>query len=101
MAARRQEGRAATCLDLFRVEELDSSDLRTRLVAARGLTRLVELLEVARQAPDYVECAGDVELFADAAWAAATLTYMALETCAKQRPRPAVKPLDGLDGGRP
>jgi hypothetical protein len=57
---------------LINVDEiLEHDDPRVQLEAAYGLTRLIELLETARQDPDYVECVGDVDLFRHLTWAAA------------------------------
>jgi hypothetical protein len=57
---------------LINIDELlEHDDPRVQLEAAHGLARLVELLETARQDPDYVECVGDAELFKHVTWAAA------------------------------
>jgi len=58
--------------ELINVDELQGHADR-RMEAVVGLTRLIELLEVARQDPDYVECVGDAELFKTLTWAAAQL----------------------------
>jgi hypothetical protein len=57
---------------LINVDEiLERDDPRVQLKAAHALARLVELLETARQDPDYVECVGDAELFKHLTWATA------------------------------
>lgn len=91
MAARARGGRTVErYMDptLINVDEiLDHDDPRAQLQAAQGLTRLVELLETARQDPDCVERVGDAELFAHLTWAAAHIA-------------PGSKVLDVLNGGR-
>jgi hypothetical protein len=78
MATRPRRGRAVErYMDptLINVDEiLEHDDPRIRLEAACGLARLVELLETARQDPDYVGCVGDADLFKHLTWAAAQIT---------------------------
>ena len=101
MATRDEERVAIPDVDLINLAEIeDHPDLRVRLEAVFKLTRLVELLEPARQDPDYVECVGDAELFAHLTWAAAQIAAGALELYEEQHPRPAAKRIKGLDGGK-
>lgn len=77
MASRPRRGLAAErYMDpmLINVDEiLEHDDPRIRQEASCGLARLVELLETARQDPDYVECVGDAELFRHLTWATAQI----------------------------
>lgn len=87
--ATREEQAAIPDVDLINVQELqDHPDLRVRLYAVRQLARLIELLEPARQDPDYVECVGDAELFAHLTWATAQISFGSVERYDAQHPPP-------------
>ena len=58
---------------LINVDEIQDATAPVRIEAVGGLARLIELLETARQDPDYQECEGDGELFKHLTWAAAQI----------------------------
>ena len=100
MATRDEERVAIPDVDLINTDEIkDHGDLRVRLEAALRLSRLIELVETARQVPDYVECVGDASLFAHLTWAAAQIAAGTVELYEEQHPRPVAKRIKGLDGG--